>query len=206
MATGIYKITNKINSKCYIGQSKNIEKRWSQHIKELNKNSHCNKHLQSAWNKYGQVNFNFEILCLCDYNNLNELETFYWNKYQPNVYNLHRTGNAHNISNELKHKLSIAHKGKKHSIEWNKHLSESRKGKYCKEKNGFYGKHHTKESLIKISNAAKGRKLSDEQKEKLRQKALLQWKNQSHKLTEQHKLNLKKAWERKKKYGASIQA
>ena len=31
MTTGIYKITNKINGKCYIGQSIKIEKRWSDH-------------------------------------------------------------------------------------------------------------------------------------------------------------------------------
>lgn len=35
--TGIYKITNKINGKCYIGQSTLIEKRWSNH-----KNTSCN--------------------------------------------------------------------------------------------------------------------------------------------------------------------
>lgn len=178
MATGIYKITNKINGKCYIGQSKNIEKRWIGHIKQLNKNQHGNFYLQKAWNKYGQVNFLFEILCICDYEQLNDLETFYWNKYQPNVYNLHRTGNAHNISEDIKYKISIAHKGKHFSDKHKKHLSESMKNRFCKEKNSFYGKHHTKGALEKISKAAKGRKLSEETKNKLRLKALLQWEKQ----------------------------
>lgn len=49
--SGIYKITNLVNNKVYIGQSVNIRKRWNQHVLELNKNIHPNIYLQSAWNK-----------------------------------------------------------------------------------------------------------------------------------------------------------
>ena len=42
---GIYKIENKVNGKIYIGQSVNIENRWKQHMRELNKSSH-KKHLE----------------------------------------------------------------------------------------------------------------------------------------------------------------
>ena len=59
---GIYKITNIINKKYYIGSSINIEKRWKGHIRQLNNNTHYNKHLQRAWNKYKQKSFKFEIL------------------------------------------------------------------------------------------------------------------------------------------------
>lgn len=34
---GIYKITNAVNGKVYIGKSENIHHRWKQHIRELNK-------------------------------------------------------------------------------------------------------------------------------------------------------------------------
>ena len=54
---GIYKITNKINGKCYIGQSNDIIKRWKTEYKWY----HINSHLQSAFNKYGLENFDFEI-------------------------------------------------------------------------------------------------------------------------------------------------
>ena len=38
----IYKITNTINNKHYIGQSKNYKDRWKEHIRRLNKNKHEN--------------------------------------------------------------------------------------------------------------------------------------------------------------------
>ena len=59
---GIYKIENKVNGKVYIGQSIDIEKRWKSHISYLNKGIHRNKHLQSAWDKYGEGNFDKKIL------------------------------------------------------------------------------------------------------------------------------------------------
>ena len=66
----IYKITNKINSKCYIGQTKNYTKRFSAHKNALRKNKHDNAHLQAAWNKYGEENFSFDIIEHTeDYNN-----------------------------------------------------------------------------------------------------------------------------------------
>ena len=66
----IYKITNIVNNKCYIGQAKNYEKRFKQHISALRKNKHENRFLQFSWNKYGEENFKFEVLdYLEDYNN-----------------------------------------------------------------------------------------------------------------------------------------
>ena len=59
---GIYKITNLISNKIYIGSSKDIPKRWKQHISGLNNNKHCNFHLQRSWNKYGESSFKFEIV------------------------------------------------------------------------------------------------------------------------------------------------
>jgi len=59
--TGIYGIYNFISHKWYIGQSINIKDRWSRHIRSLNNGKSSNK-LQRAWNKYGEENFNYEIL------------------------------------------------------------------------------------------------------------------------------------------------
>ena len=67
MKAGIYKITNLINSKVYIGQSRNIEERWKEHIeKGNNQNSEeYNYPLYQAFRKYGIDNFKFEILEEC---------------------------------------------------------------------------------------------------------------------------------------------
>ena len=58
---GIYNIKNKINNKIYVGESFNIERRWREHIEDLNNNKHHSYKLQTDWNKYGENNFEFVI-------------------------------------------------------------------------------------------------------------------------------------------------
>lgn len=60
---GIYQIKNLINNKFYIGSTYNkLIKRKGEHISSLKHNKHKNKHLQSAWNKYGEENFEFTMV------------------------------------------------------------------------------------------------------------------------------------------------
>lgn len=87
MSCGIYKITNKINNKIYIGCSINIEHRWSQHKWE-SQNSKLptyNYSLHQAFRKYGIENFSFEIIEECEESLLNEKEIYwidFYNSYQ----------------------------------------------------------------------------------------------------------------------------
>lgn len=74
---GIYAIKNLTNHKVYVGQSVHIFKRINVHRTNLNRNLHGNQHLQLAWNKYGKENFTFEVLELCEEENLN-LKEFEW--------------------------------------------------------------------------------------------------------------------------------
>lgn len=83
---GIYKITNMINNKCYIGQSTNIKKRWNRH-----KNGPFNKKykeyncpLYRAIRKYGLENFNFEIIEECRKEDLEDKELFWIRLYNSN--------------------------------------------------------------------------------------------------------------------------
>ena len=72
---GIYKITNKQNGKTYIGQSHNIQRRFSEHKK---------KRLQTIDNYiniFGVDNFDFEILEECSQEELDEKEQYYINKF-----------------------------------------------------------------------------------------------------------------------------
>lgn len=77
---GIYKVTNNLNGKAYIGQSIDIYGRWHQHI--INKNK---KYLDYAFvcalRKYGEDNFTWEILEQCPQEALNEREIYYIDKY-----------------------------------------------------------------------------------------------------------------------------
>lgn len=55
----IYKITNNINQKIYIGKtSQSIDKRFRSHIN--NARNHINRYLYDAMNKYGYENFTIE--------------------------------------------------------------------------------------------------------------------------------------------------
>jgi group I intron endonuclease len=62
MTSGVYLIRCKPTGKVYVGSSKNMEKRWTQHRVLLNRNQHHSFKLQSAWNKYGENAFQFEIV------------------------------------------------------------------------------------------------------------------------------------------------
>jgi group I intron endonuclease len=95
---GIYRIKNIINDKCYYGSSKDINKRWLTHKRDLNKNNHINILLQRAWDKYGGDNFIFEIVELCDVTDLLCVEQNYLD-LKP-AYNIGLISNGgDNISN-----------------------------------------------------------------------------------------------------------
>lgn len=78
---GIYKITNTLNDKCYIGQSIDIETRWAQHICEGKRNTQKGK-LYPAMFQDGIENFTFEVIEECSLNQeiLNERER-HWIKF-----------------------------------------------------------------------------------------------------------------------------
>lgn len=62
----VYKITNILVNKSYIGVDSYFPKRLKQHQSMLKHNKHKNKHLQYSYNKYGVENFTFELLERCD--------------------------------------------------------------------------------------------------------------------------------------------
>lgn len=165
----IYCITNKINGKKYIGQSKRDNGiRIKEHF-QVAQDNHTNLHLYNSIRKYGKDNFTIEMLK----NNIPECELdkweiYYIQKYDTliNGYNNTKGGGGvrgyhHSIETKKKisehhnpdgytperaQKISLALKGKPKSEEHKRKLSECRKGRYTKEANGFYGKHHTAES------------------------------------------------------------
>ncbi len=93
---GIYKITNRVTGRFYIGKSegkKGFRKRWLSHRQELRRNVHGCSYLQNSYNKYGESCFTFEILEITEYGTpLTELESEYIFKLKSmnfqNGYNL----------------------------------------------------------------------------------------------------------------------
>jgi group I intron endonuclease len=144
MNSGIYKITNKVNGKFYIGSSKNIKERWKQHRSDLKSGSHSNPHLQNSYNKYGKKNFKFEIIetidpipelllereqVLLDYH----LENNWEQAYNIAIYacsGMKGRGHTEEVKQLLSEKLSgenHPHYGKPVSEEWRRKISKSRK-------------------------------------------------------------------------------
>lgn len=62
----IYKITNLVNDKFYVGSTINKKVRFRQHRRFLRQNRHHCKHLQAAWNLYGESKFTFEVIEFVD--------------------------------------------------------------------------------------------------------------------------------------------
>jgi group I intron endonuclease len=162
MICGIYEIYCSSNNKRYVGQAENIDERWINHIWKLRQNKHHNKHLQNAFNKYGENCFIFRTVELCNVELLDEREIFYIKEL-----NAHETLGGFNVcwggssgmrgvefSEEHRRRLSESHLGKKASDEARKKMSESRKG----EKNSFFGKKHSEESRKKIGDSERGEK------------------------------------------------
>jgi hypothetical protein len=59
---GIYSITCKTSGRVYVGQAKNMSRRWTSHRWHLRNGSHRNRHLQNAWAKYGAEDFVFAVV------------------------------------------------------------------------------------------------------------------------------------------------
>ena len=88
MISGIYLITCRPNGRKYVGQSIDVDRRWSQHRRKANIRKHSNKIFQACWDKYGEDSFVFEILERCEEKLLSERESYWIDRLQTS----HRFG------------------------------------------------------------------------------------------------------------------
>lgn len=148
ITSGIYKITNLINNKIYVGSTKFFNIRKTEHYSRLRLNSHCNIKLQRSFNKYGEQNFKFEILETCIESNLIFREQFYIDTLKPEF----------NIC-KIAGRLSIPR-----TDDWNRKISESNMGKKASKETRL------KQSLIKLGKppSNKGIKHSEITKQKIK--------------------------------------
>jgi len=164
----IYKATNKINGKCYIGQTTGkLKNRRKQHLYKSKNMS--NFYFHNALRTYGKDSFEWEVLCECDTKDeLNEMEFHYIKQYDTyeNGYNMTFGGDGIiriNISEDHKQKISDALRGENHPM-YGKHLSEDHKQKIS---NALKGKKVSISTRKKMSESSIGKKMSEEAKLKL---------------------------------------
>lgn len=131
LKSGIYKITNIINDKFYIGSAVNVDKRRNQHLHDLRKGKHPNTHLQRSFDKHGELSFRIEILEHCQAKYLIEKEQYYIDTLKPHYNICQVAGNStgRKASDETKLKISIGRKGKKHTVEAKLKMSLKTKGR-----------------------------------------------------------------------------
>lgn len=148
----IYKATNIINGKIYIGQtSKTLEYRKREHFKQVNNNSQLAFH--RAIRKYGKESFSWGVIDSA--NTLEELsqKEMYWISFY-NSYILSVDSNGYNMT--LGGEGAI---GRRHSKETRALMKERKIGVFDGNKNPMYGKSHSEESRQKISQSLKGKGL-----------------------------------------------
>lgn len=106
----IYEINNLINGKVYIGQTNGDgSDRRNSHMSRLRRGVHMNSHLQNAFNKYGEENFNFEVFCRCPIDKLDEIEIrmIAEHKALGNCYNIENGGKiVKNMDSSTRRKIS----------------------------------------------------------------------------------------------------
>jgi len=152
----IYKITNLINGKIYIGQSVNPQGRWCRHKSDakLGKNK---KHFANAIRKYGVYNFIFEIIVQAkSLEDIDQAEIDCIKQYKASDknygYNISLGGNGKRIvSEQTRKKISEFMSGRVPSEENLKRRSKSMIGKNVGEKNGMFGVTSENASCAKLT-------------------------------------------------------
>lgn len=140
----IYKVTNTINGKIYIGKTvTSLHRRKMQHLYF----KVAKTHFQHALLKYGKENFTWEKICTCKDSILNDVEKFFILIYKSS-------------NSKLGYNMTLGGDGAAcGKLNVSKRPDVREKLKYC-----FLGKKHTIETKLKLRNLYLGIKLSDERK------------------------------------------
>ncbi len=219
MYYGIYKITNLLNGKMYIGRHKtdNLDDGYMGSGKLIIK----------AVKKYGKKNFRKEWLMFCeDEEEMNYMERVFVDQTwidRSDTYNLNLGGDYQTMSDTTKEKISRAATGRKHSDESKQKMSNAKKGmipwiagrKHTEESlkkmseshkgnTAHLGHHHSKEAKKKMSEGHKGKIISDVTRMKMsesRKRECL-----SDETLRKRSEGLRRAWKRRKESGVEIKA
>jgi group I intron endonuclease len=182
MRTGIYQIRNKLNGKVYVGRSVNVEKRLSDHRSALRTGSHYSEHMQSAWIKYGEESFEFNVIEECDekllpareshwirelhavdpdrgYNLKDEDGTGSWRLSEEALRNLRETMSKPEVREKIGARQRELHNDPEWKVAYLERVRSDEfrdKHRLFGEDNPFWGRSHSEETREIISQASSG--------------------------------------------------
>jgi group I intron endonuclease len=134
---GVYKVVNTATNECYVGSSRNIRKRTSEHFRLLRSGLHPNNLLQRSFDLHGEDYFKWDLEVLCeDKEDLGKIEEMFLSKEavfdEPSIFNISISAKApmtgRNHTDETKRRLHERRKSSSYdysSKEQRKKLSEA---------------------------------------------------------------------------------
>jgi len=192
---GVYKLTNKLNGRVYIGSAKEFKERWKEHERSLKLGKHHNRFLQADYNKCGAEAFSFSILEIVEGDKLarTTAEQKYVNETYDDgdqCYNLQKDtisyqGKRQACLEETKKKISDANSGRVYSPEALENIREAARKRIGSsndkvsgeawrerdpevyEKMVALGKLMAQKNLEKVRAKLTGKPLSEEHRKKL---------------------------------------
>lgn len=187
----LYRITDTLNNKIYIGKSNNPSRRWTHHKNQAKKEKPI-QYIHRAIAKYGVENFIFEVIATCKTQEDAEeteiqLIVQYNSRDKHFGYNVSPGGDGIKAglpphmypmygkkqSEHQKQRMSEVHAGKIMSEESRAKMAASAKTRAPNRK----GEKHSEESKRKMSDTKRGRKLSEETKQKMAEARKRYWNN-----------------------------
>lgn len=158
MGTGVYCWKNTTNGKVYVGAAfRSFGSRRRDHLTKLNSGRSHNRHLQSAWKKYGASSFKFLILERCEPDRVAEREAYWISKLDATS-----PEHGYNVCPEGTSRLGV-----RHCAEARDKMSRTKKRLYATKPGPRTGAVLSDETRAKISEAKTGRPLSQKTKDKM---------------------------------------
>lgn len=174
MESGIYKITNIITGKSYVGSAKNFEFRWQRHFNDLRNGKHSSIKLQRSYDKHGESVFIPQVLERLEYQKdlIIARENFWISQLNSKIdgYNIADASFGDTISTHPNKDVIIQKIKNTINRNMTQMTPDERKQKYGHSgaNNGMFGKTHTREtkqllSAINKNNTYRlGKKLTDD--------------------------------------------
>lgn len=151
---GIYKLYFDSDNRFYIGSTNDLQERLQAHTRAINKQKHFNRYFQRLCLKLGVENLKYEILAKCPQEYLLNMEQWFIDKLKPEL----------NLAKTVGRPPANRKRGYKMSEEAKQNISKAKTGQKIDRSNYT----HSEETLNKISQSLKGRVITEEWRQKMR--------------------------------------